>query len=47
MISLGDNLSKVALEMYYAFIWKAIGVFNVESIGKEEDLGGNVNTDES
>jgi len=47
MIFLGDNFSKVALEMYYAFIWKVTGVFNVESIGTEENLGGTVSTDGS
>jgi len=36
MISLGDNLSEVALEMHYG---KATGVFNVESIGKGGKLG--------
>jgi len=41
MISLGDNLSKVALEMYYAFVWEVSGVFNVESIGKGGRLGRN------
>jgi hypothetical protein len=41
MISLGDNLSQVALEMYYAFIWKVTGVFDVESMGKGGRLGRN------
>jgi len=41
MISLGANLSKVALEMYCAFIWKVTGFFNVESTGKVGRLGRN------